>query len=133
VVDGSGPEPDVHIQAVREVLAEIGAGDVPELLCFNKADRSPEVKREVERHEGSVGISAVTGEGVDHLLLTIGDRLRHATSVVDLLVPFDRGDVLAEVHREGEVLAETVGPEGMELRARLDEAASAKLSPWLAS
>jgi GTP-binding protein HflX len=130
VVDGSAPDPQSHIDAVREVLAEIGAGDVPELLCFNKADRSEEVARLVRSTEGAVGISALTGAGVEELLLTIGDRLRTQTAVVELLIPFDRGDVLAEVHREGEVLREEVCEGGMALTARLDDAASAKLRTW---
>jgi GTP-binding protein HflX len=132
VVDGSAPDPQAHIDAVREVLAEIGAGEVAELLCFNKADAAPDIDKLAERHPGSVAISARTGQGVDHLLLTIGDRLRHATDVVELLVPFERGDVLAEVHREGEVLVEEVGEHGMHLTARLDPAASAKLAAWVA-
>ena len=132
VVDGSAPDPQAHIDAVHGVLADIGASEVPELICFNKADRTPEVKRLVDRTPGSVGISAVTGEGIEHLLLTIGDRLRATTEVVKLRIPFERGDVLAEVHREGEVLAEVVGDDGMELTARLDEAASAKLAKWIA-
>lgn len=131
VVDGSAPDPRSHIDAVREVLAEIGAGDVPELLCFNKADQSDHIDHLVGRHPGSVGISAVTGQGIDHLLTAIGDRLRAQTEVVDLVVPFDRGDVLAEVHREGEVLTEEVGEGGMAITARLDEAASAKLAGWV--
>jgi GTP-binding protein HflX len=133
VVDGSAPDPQAHIDAVREVLVEIDAGDVPELLCFNKADRTVEVKRLVDRNPGSVAISALTGEGVEHLLPTMGDRLRTATAVVDLLVPFERGDVLAEVHREGEVLAETVGEGAMLITARLDEAALAKLATWVSA
>ncbi|CAN5891265.1 GTPase HflX [soil metagenome] len=133
VVDGSSGDPRSHIDAVRDVLGEIDAGDVTELLCFNKADRSPEVKRLVDRHPGSVGISASTGEGVDELLLTIGDRLRAATEVVELLVPFERGDVIAEVHREGEVLDEAVTEGGMALTARLDSAAGAKLATWVRS
>lgn len=133
VIDGSAPDPQAHIDAVHDVLAEIGAGEVPELLCFNKADATPEVKRLVERTPGSVGISAITGEGIEHLLLTIGDRLRSTTDVVELRIPFERGDVLAEVHREGEVLTETVGDVGMELTARLDDAASAKLAEWIAT
>ena len=130
VVDGSAPDPQSQIDAVRDVLGEIGAGEVPELICFNKADRSTEVARLVAGNPGSVGISAITGEGVEHLLLTIGDRLRSQTTVVDLLIPFDRGDVLAEVHREGEVLHEEVAEGGMVLTARLDDAASAKLQAW---
>lgn len=132
VVDGSGPDPQSHIDAVREVLAEIGADEVPELLCFNKSDLAPDIARLVARHEGAVAISAATGEGVEHLLEVIGDRLRLATKVVDLIIPFDRGDVLAEVHREGEVLVEAAGSTGMAVTARLDEAASSKLANWVA-
>jgi GTP-binding protein HflX len=133
VVDGSAADPDAQMAAVHEVLGEIGADGVPELVCFNKADRSPEVKRLVDRHPGSVGISALTGEGIEDLLLAVGDRLRTLTAVVELIVPWDRGDVLAEVHREGEVLVETVKDDGMHLRARLDDAASAKLAEWVAA
>lgn len=133
VVDGSSPDPASHIAAVREVLAEIGAGDVPELLCFNKADRSDEPARLAAAEPGSVAISAVTGEGVELLLATIGDRLRQRTEVLDLLIPFDRGDVLAEVHREGEVLVEEAGEGGMAVRARLDEAGAARLGAWRSS
>jgi GTP-binding protein HflX len=131
VVDGSGPDPLGHIRAVREVLAEIGAGEVPELLCFNKADRSSDVARLVDRNPGSVGISAVTGQGVEELLETVAERLRAATTVADLLIPFERGDVIAEAHREGEVLTEQVTEGGMALTARLDEAARAKLAAWV--
>jgi GTP-binding protein HflX len=133
VVDGAGPDVEAHIDAVREVLAEIGAGHVPELLCFNKADRSAEVARLAGAHPGSVGVSALTGEGIDLLLATIGDRLRLQTNVLDLLIPFERGDVLAEVHREGEVLVERVGEGGMEVTARLDDAGAAKLRVWQVS
>jgi GTP-binding protein HflX len=131
LVDGSGPDIEAHIDAVRNVLAEIGAGEVPELLCFNKADRADDIADLVRRHEGSVAISALDGTGVELLLATIGDRLRAATRVLDLLIPFERGDVLAEVHREGEVLAETVVEGGMRLTTRLDEAGSAKLAEWV--
>jgi GTP-binding protein HflX len=133
VVDGSSEDPRSHIDAVRGVLGEIDAGHVAELLCFNKADVAPEVKRLVDRNPGSVGISASTGEGVEELLLTIGDRLRAATEVVELLVPFERGDVIAEVHREGEVLSEAVTEGGMCLTARLDDVAGSKLANWVRS
>jgi GTP-binding protein HflX len=131
VVDGAGPDPVGHMAAVREVLAEIGAGEVPELLCFNKADRSDDVARLVDRNPGSVGISAVTGAGIDELLTTIGDRLRSAANVLDLQVPFDRGDVIAEIHREGEVLTEEVTEGGMHITARLDGPAASRLASWV--
>ena len=133
VVDASAIDPQSQIDAVHEVLAEIGADGVPELLCFNKADLTDDAPRLVARHEGSVAISAVTGEGIDHLLTVIGERLRASTTVTALLIPFDRGDVLAEVHREGEVLSEEAADTGMAVTARLDEAATLKLAAWVAT
>ncbi|MGZ4681692.1 MAG: GTPase HflX [Acidimicrobiales bacterium] len=132
VVDASGPEPTTHIDAVRQVLNEIGAGQVPELLVFNKADLAPERAAALAaRHAGSVAVSAHTGEGVDHLLHAIGDRLRALTNVVELFVPFDRGDILASAHREGEVLVEESDAEGMRLRVRLDDAAATRLRAFV--
>jgi len=132
VVDASTPEPDEHIEAVRLVLAEIGAADVPELVAFNKIDLAAEpAARYLTTHPGSVAFSARTGAGVDDLLRAVGDRLRALTTVVELHVPFDRGDVLASVHREGEVLVEQAEPDGMRLRARLDEAATTRLRAFV--
>jgi GTP-binding protein HflX len=133
VVDSDAADPETQIDAVRAVLAEIGAADVPELLAFNKTDLAPgEAKRLSERNPGSVALSAVTGEGVADLLRAIGDRLRAVTKVVELVVPYERGDVLAAVHREGEVLAETAEESGMRLRARLDEPATARFRDYIA-
>ena len=69
VVDGSGPDPEGNIDVVRSVLTEIGAGPVPELVVFNKADASDEPRRLADKYPGSVAVSAMTGEGIDELLL----------------------------------------------------------------
>ena len=131
VVDGAGPDPDGHIVAVREVLNGIGANDVQELLVFNKSDLSPEVKRLVDLYPGSVGVSATTGEGVDDVLQAIGDELRAMSTIYELFVPWARGDMLAAVHREGEVLVETTEDEGMRIQARLEEASASRLSEFV--
>ena len=131
VVDSSAPDPEQQMSAVREVLDEIDAADVPELLCFNKCDRTSEWKRLVDRHPGSVAVSGATGTGIDDLLAALSERLRAVTSVCDLVVPFARGDVLAEIHREGEVLSEEAGADGMVVRARLDDAGRARLMPFV--
>ena len=126
VVDASTPDPGAHMHAVHKVLRDIGADDVPELLVFNKADLvgrtsadPDEAKRLVDRNPGAVLVSAVTGEGIDRLLAAIGDRLRAMTHVVELVVPYDRGDVVAAVHRQGEVVSECHDPEGTRLWARI--------------
>jgi GTP-binding protein HflX len=93
------------------------------------ADVAPgEAKRLASRHEGSVALSAATGEGVDELLRTIGDRLRALTEVVEMVVPYDRGDLLAALHREGEVVSESHEADGIRVRARLAPAAKAKIA-----
>jgi len=142
VVDAAAPDPEFQIDAVRTVLAELGADQVPELLAFNKADRLPArggrnaagddsvsddragfdvvVKRIEARHPGSVLVSAHTGAGVDDLLVAIGERLRTLTNVVELVVPYDRGEVVAALHRYGEVLSEDHEDAATRLRVRLD-------------
>jgi GTP-binding protein HflX len=132
VVDAAAAEPEEQIAAVDAVLAEIGAGDVPQLLVANKVDLEPDgAKRLVVDHAGSVAVSARSGEGVDDLLRTVGDRLRGLTTVTELVVPFDRGDVLASLHREGEVLVEAPTDLGMRVRARLDDVSASRLAEFV--
>jgi len=131
VVDASSPDPEAQIEAVRTVLDEIGAGQVPELLAFNKADVSADAKRLVDRHPGSVAIAALTGDGMDELLQAVGDRLRAMGRVVELVVPYERGDVLAAVHREGEVLTEAHEEAAARVRVRVDEAGAARFREFV--
>jgi GTPase len=120
VVDASAPDPEAQMDAVHAVLAEIGAHQVPELVVFNKADLAgSEGKRLLDRLPGSVLASASTGEGIDGVLAALGTRLRALARVVELVVPYDRGDVVAALHRQGEVLSEEHGAEATRLRARL--------------
>jgi GTP-binding protein HflX len=132
VVDSAAPDPDGQIEAVRIVLDEIGADRVPELLVFNKADvEHAEAKRLVDMHPGSVAVSARTGEGIDTFLRALSDRLRSLAKVVELVVPFERGDVLAAIHREGEVMSTSPGEAGLLVRARLSDASVGRLAEFV--
>jgi GTP-binding protein HflX len=128
LVDASAVAPDEQIAAVHAVLDEIGAGAIPELLVFNKADLASEghVDRLLGQHPGSLAMSARSGEGVDALLQVAGDRLRALHEVIELAVPYERGDVLAAIHREGEVLVEQAAEGAMRLRVRFDDAARSR-------
>ena len=129
VVDGSSPAVDEQIAAVEVVLDEIGAGDVPVLIAYNKSDVGvPE-----HRVPGSVVISARTGAGIDDLLVGLGDRLRSLNRIVELLVPYSRGDVLAALHRAGEVLVESHDGDATRVRARLDQADAARFGEFCVS
>jgi GTPase len=128
VVDSSAFSPEGNIAAVDEVLASIGASDIPQLVVFNKTDVAwPERLESLHRqYPGSVALSAYTGEGIDGLLEAVADRIRALTNVVELFIPYERGDLLAAVHREGEVLVESHEDDGTRVRARLDGASAGK-------
>ena len=131
VVDSSDPDPEGSIAAVRVVLDEIGAGEVPELYVFNKADVEPLVARRlVDREPGSVAISSTTGEGIDEMLAVMARRLRRQTIVAELLVPYERGDVLALAHREGEVMETTESEDGWRILVRVDEGSAGRLTEF---
>jgi len=135
VVDGSSADPEGQIDAVRTVLDEIDARRVPELIVFNKTDLIDVAVRDrlVEQWPGSVAISAVTGEGIEALLVTIADRVRAMAHIVELVVPYERGDVLAAIHREGEVVSTHHSDGGTVVRARLADASAGRLSEFVVS
>ncbi len=121
VVDAGSSDAEQQIEAVGKVLRDIGAGQVPELLVLNKADiaAAEDVKGLLVAHPQAVVVSAVTGDGTSVLLDTLAARLRSLAPIVELLVPYERGDVVAALHREGEVLVEVHSEGGSRLRARL--------------
>lgn len=154
VVDGSAPDLQGQIDAVHTVLAEIGADDMPELLVINKADAlgirggaigdagmdragmdeaGEEARQLMAAHPGSILVSAQTGMGIDNLLVTVGDRLRVGDRVVELEIPWARGDVLAAVHREGEIVGEEAGDTSIRIQVVLDDAGKARFAEFLAS
>jgi GTP-binding protein HflX len=124
VVDAADPDPDGQIAAVHAVLDEIEAGDIPELIVFNKTDLAEpnEVARLVATHDGSVALSALTGEGIDQVRGAIALDLEKSMVTMRLLVPYDRGDVVAALHDAGNVLDEAHGENGTELTVRLPSA-----------
>ena len=130
VVDGLAEDPYAQIRAVDEVLSEIGAEHVPQLLVVNKIDARSDASV-LAKNLGAVPISAMTGEGIPELLEILGNRLRRESRAITVVVPFDRGDVLAALHREGEVLSETEEENAMVVRAVLDQASTAAFAPYL--
>ncbi|HVB00155.1 MAG TPA: GTPase HflX [Acidimicrobiales bacterium] len=124
VVDASVVNPEAQMEAVRSVLSEIEAEDVPELLVFNKVDIARESARLFARaYPGSVAASAMTREGVEEVFAAIAEQLRIADRTVELDIPYERGDVIAAIHRAGEVIDLTDVGDHLVLKARLDEEA----------
>jgi GTP-binding protein HflX len=132
VVDGAHADPEEQVRAVREVLAEVGAERVPELLVINKIDAADEetVLRLKRMWPDAVPCSARTGVGIAALAEAIETRLPRPAVEVVALVPYDRGDLVARVHRRGEVVTTEHQERGTLVRARVDEALAAELSPY---
>jgi GTP-binding protein HflX len=125
VVDGADANPEWQVSAVREVLGEIeDRRDVrlpPELVVVNKVDAANQVSLARMRHllPGAVFVSAQTGAGIETLRERIAELLPRPDREVEVLVPYTRGELVARVHREGEVLTERHTEEGTALRARV--------------
>ena len=124
IVDADDPDASGQISAVREVLDEIGAAAVPELMVLNKADIASEtaLNRLVALHPGAVIASALTGEGIDSLEEALASALAARTVEVKLEIPYERGDALAAIHRDGELLSTEHKDEGTLVVARLPAA-----------
>ena len=129
IVDGSDDAPEEQMAAVREVLNEIGAGGVPELIVINKSDiADPDrVTTLLRREPHAVVISAMTGEGIDELLLAIEADLPHLMEEIDILLPYSRGDLLSRVHSQGDVIAIEHEERGTRLKARVPLALAGEL------
>ncbi len=105
VVDGSHPDPEGQLASVREVLAEVGADKVPELVVINKADIADAMvlARLQQREPHAVVVSARTGEGVAAVLRRRRGRASHPIETFDALLPYERGDLLNRIHQHGEI------------------------------
>ena len=132
LVDASASDVEALIQAVNAVLHEIAADEVPRLPVWSKSDLADTdaLKLLLNAYPGSVAISAATGAGLPDLLAAVGDRLRVLARISEFVVPYERGDVLAALHRAGEVLVEVHGDRATRVRARLPEAVAGRFSEY---
>jgi GTP-binding protein HflX len=132
VVDASDADPEAQIRAVREVLADIEALDVPEQLVFNKVDSAaPETLLRLRRlAPDALFVSARTGAGVEELRGCIERRLPRPDIDVTVLLPYTRGDLVAQLHERAEVLEIEHTAGGTLVRARVDAVMAQALLPF---
>ncbi|AGL20247.1 GTPase HflX [Actinoplanes sp. N902-109] len=132
VVDGAHPDPEGQVSAVREVLAEVGADRIPELLVVNKVDAADEetMLRLKRTWPDAVFASARSGLGIADVHAAIAQRLPRPAVDLRVLLPYDRGDLVARIHRRGQVLDTRHTDEGSELRVRVDEHLAADLAQF---
>jgi GTP-binding protein HflX len=135
VVDGSDPHPEAQLAAVRAVFADVDAHKVPELVVVNKADLAdPLVVDRLRRQEKHiVVVSARTGEGMAELEKLVARELPRPPVPVDVLLPYDRGDLVSRLHDEGDQVDQDHVAEGTRVRARVEPALAAELAPYAVS
>jgi GTP-binding protein HflX len=132
VIDGANPDPLAQVAAVREVLADIDAADVPELLVVNKIDAADAdaLMRLRQALPGAMFVSARTGEGIDALRAEVEARLPRPALELWVRLPYDQGALVSRVHAEGEVLAERHTADGTELHVRVHPGLASALQPY---
>src|SRR5215211_7416984 len=136
VVDASVPEAELHemIAAVEEVLAEIGAAERPRLLALNKADLvDAERRRQLGfRFRDAVQVSGETGEGLKQLRAAIEGRFLSSLQPMELLVPYEEGASLSELHELAGELEREDTVDGVRVHARVPMAAAPRFQRFSA-
>ena len=122
VVDGSHPDPLGQIKAVRGVIADIGGGKIPEIIALNKADiADPEVIAQVLIQEPDAYLISVhSGVGIEKLIRAIESSLPRPRIEIRTVLPYERGDLVSQIHEHGEILSQEYLPEGTSLHAMVD-------------
>jgi GTPase len=136
VVDISHPQASEQIEAVNAVLAEIGAGEKSTIMVFNKIDRAGSngfMVRLKEKFPHAVEISAKTGEGVPHLLAEIGTQLRPKREFLELRIPHERSEVIARLHKIGQVIERRYHGKSAKFKARIPPHHREEFAPFIIS
>lgn len=132
VVDAAHSEAEAQATAVDRVLDEIGAGALPRLVVLNKADAADrdELVGLRRRLGDALVVSARTGEGIEELVAAVANRIPPGRELVEAVVPYNRSDLVARAHREGEVLRSEARTDGTWLLAKVDPSVLAALQPY---
>jgi len=141
VVDLSHPKAEEQIQAVNAVLAEIGAGEKPTIMVFNKMDRlngnaggtgaNGVLNRLLEKHPQAVSISATTGEGLSTLLAELGTQLRPKREFLELRVPHEQAAVIARLHAVGQIISRSYRGPAARFKARIPPRHHDEFAPYI--
>lgn len=132
VVDGSSQQVAAQMQAVREVLEEIGAASIPTLVVFNKIDLlDPEDLMVLRsRFPDAMFVSAATGTGIDDLVVRIGREAARGDAVMTVLVPYTRGELVKLAHEQGSISTERHVEEGTLLSVRVPASLASKFAEF---
>ena len=124
VVDASHPDPGAQLATVRDVISDVGASNVPEIVVFNKADLvDGGVSMQLRGLQpDALFVSAKTGEGIDLLMARIDELLPHPSVPAHIMVPFERGDVVARLHDVAVIKETSYTEHGTQMRVLVEPA-----------
>ena len=134
VVDASHPDPEGQIRAVREVIADLDARRIPEIIVLNKADAADPfiLERMRQREPNHVIVSARTGEGIDELKQKIADTIPRPSLEVKLLIPYNHGEIISRLHAwDAEIKSTSFVSDGTFVTALVREDVAAELSDYV--
>lgn len=133
VVDASAEQREAHIIAVQEVLEEVGAHTVPQLMILNKSDLLSTSAQEVlaKRYPEAVLFSARTGSGTQELFEAITRVADAASVLMQVLIPFDKGALVQQAHEQTTILREQYTEEGTRLDMRVAKELASRFEPYL--
>lgn len=119
VIDGAHPDPAAQLATVRDVIGEVGARDLPELVAINKSDLLDDDARLLLRGlvPDAVFVSAKTGEGIAELQARIADLLPNPEIELTVVIPYDRGDLVSLLHDRGRIVATSYDEDGTRVHA----------------
>jgi GTP-binding protein HflX len=132
IVDASHPDPASQIATVRDVIGEVGARDISELIVFNKIDLVDEGQRMALRglEPNSIAVSARTGEGIAELEAKIASMLPEPNVSVRLVIPYGRGDLVSRMHLNSRITKLEYEEDGTHVEAMVSPEFAAELAPF---
>ena len=133
IADAGAQQRDSQMQAVREVLQELGASSTPSVVVYNKIDTVPEMELEAlrRRQPGAVFVSGKTGEGMQSLLARIAEEASRGGETLTVLIPYTRGDLIGVAHERAQIITERHHEHGTQLIIKVPAGLSATFAPFV--
>jgi GTP-binding protein HflX len=133
VVDASDADFEKHIEVADNLLKSLGVLEKPAITVFNKIDLVDRTNWSIpwEKRDNSVEISAATGFGIETLVQKIVELIESDVAELDLLIPYEKGNIVTYIHENGAITSKEYTEEGFRIKARIDKDKSGILKDYL--
>jgi GTP-binding protein HflX len=133
IADAGAPQRDAQMQAVREVLEEIGASNTPNVVVYNKIDTVPEQELAglMKRQTAAVFVSGLNGDGLETLRSRIAEEASRGGATMAVLIPYTRGDLIALAHERAQIVTERHHEDGTRLIIKVPQGLTSVFTPFV--